>query len=47
MNRAWVGAGGIRICIPDSLCCTAETNTTFSINYMPIKRKGIGSFVGM
>ena len=26
----------ICICITDSLCCTAETNTTFKINYTPI-----------
>ena len=25
------------MCITDSLCCTAETNTTLQINYTPIK----------
>ena len=25
------------ICITESLCCTAETNTTLEINYTPIK----------
>ena len=25
------------ICITDSLCCTPETNTTLSINYIPVK----------
>ena len=24
------------LCITESLCCTPETNTTFSINYTPI-----------
>ena len=28
----------ICICIADSLCCTAETNTLLS-NYMPMKKK--------
>ena len=27
------------MCITDSLCCTAESNTTLSINYTPIKIK--------
>ena len=27
----------ICICITDPLCCTPETNTTFYVNYMPIK----------
>ena len=39
------GGRGICICITDSLCHRAETNTTFSINYMPIRRNEIGSFV--
>ena len=29
----------ICICVTDSLCCTAETNTTLYINYTPIKIK--------
>lgn len=47
MNRAWVGAGVYRYVYLIHFAKAAETNTTFSINYMPIKRKGIGSFVGM
>ena len=27
----------VGICITDSLSCTAETNTTLKINYIPIK----------
>ena len=27
----------VDICITDSLCCTAETNTTLYTNYTPIK----------
>ena len=34
--RGW-GYGDIRICIADSLCYTAETNTTLKSNYTPIK----------
>ena len=29
--------GDMCICIEDSLCCTAETNTTLPSNYTPIK----------
>ena len=31
----------IYICITDSLCCTAEINTTLQINYTPIKFENI------
>ena len=27
----------IHVCITDSLCCTAQTNTALQINYTPIK----------
>ena len=36
------GYGDICICIADSLCCTAETNTTLLSNYTPIKKKESG-----
>ena len=29
--------GDVRICIADSLCDTAETNTPLSSNYTPVK----------
>ena len=29
--------GDICVCTADSLCCAAETNTTLSSNYTPIK----------
>ena len=31
------GGGDICICVADSLCCTAETNTAVKSNYTPIK----------
>ena len=31
--------GDMCVCIADSLCCTAETNTTLESNYTPIKKK--------
>ena len=31
--------GDICICVTDSLCGTAETNTILESNYTPIKRK--------
>ena len=33
------GAGGIRICITDSLCCTAETNNIFNQLYANKKKQ--------
>ena len=35
-SRGW-GYGDIYIHIADSLCCTAETNTTLESIYTPIK----------
>ena len=35
----WRSTVGICICITESLCCTAETNTTLLINYTSIKKK--------
>ena len=31
--------GDVCTCIADSLCCTAETNTTLQSNYIPLKKK--------
>ena len=35
-KRVWKKRVDICICITDSLCCTAETNTTVQINYISI-----------
>ena len=29
----------VYVCITESLCCTAEINTTLQINYISIKKK--------